>query len=151
MELKKILCAVDLSDSSNPSVEYAKLFASMSGAGILVAYVLPAQTAYEDVYLSHSDRPNEINAPSRETAEALDAFIAKNFPDNKPERVVLVGRPSEQLAKVAEDRGIDMIIMGTHGRSGLDRLFFGSVANELVKIAPCPVMTVRPEEVETQK
>ena len=52
MEVKKILCAVDLEDTIAPSVEYAKMMASMTGASILVAYVIPAHTPYEDVYLS---------------------------------------------------------------------------------------------------
>ena len=59
--------------------------------------------------------------------------------------VILVGRPSEELVKLAEEKGADLIVMGTHGRAGFDRLLFGSVANEVVKAAPCPVMTIRPE------
>ena len=52
MEVKKILCAVDLEDTIAPSVEYAKMMASMTGASILVAYVIPAHTPYEDVLLA---------------------------------------------------------------------------------------------------
>ena len=112
MEVKKILCAVDLEDTIAPSVEYAKMMASMTGASILVAYVIPAHTPYEDVYLSVNN--------------------------------ILVGRPSEELVKLAEEKGANLIVMGTHGRAGFDRLLFGSVAHEVVRAAPCPVMTVRP-------
>ena len=58
--------------------------------------------------------------------------------------VILVGRPSEELVKLAEEKGTNLIVMGTHGRAGFDRLLFGSVAHEVVRAAPCPVMTVRP-------
>jgi nucleotide-binding universal stress UspA family protein len=58
--------------------------------------------------------------------------------------VILVGRPSEELVKLAEEKGANLIVMGTHGRAGFDRLLFGSVAHEVVRAAPCPVMTVRP-------
>ena len=48
------------------------------------------------------------------------------------------------LVKLAEEKGANLIVMGTHGRAGFDRLLFGSVAHEVVRAAPCPVMTVRP-------
>ena len=50
----------------------------------------------------------------------------------------------EELVKLAEEKGANLIVMGTHGRAGFDRLLFGSVAHEVVRAAPCPVMTVRP-------
>ena len=52
----------------------------------------------------------------------------------------------EKIVEIAKELGVDMIVMGTHAREGLDRLFFGSVANEVVKSAKCPVMTIRPSK-----
>lgn len=146
MELKKILCAVDLEDTIAPSVDYAKMMASLSGASILVAYVIPAHTPYEDVYLSINQLPNEVDNPNAAVQKSMNAFLSEKFPGMETSGVILVGRPSEELVKLAEEKGADLIVMGTHGRAGFDRLLFGSVANEVVKAAPCPVMTIRPEK-----
>ncbi len=145
MELKKILCAVDLEDTLLPSVEYAKMMAELSGASILVAYVIPAHTPYEDAYLSINQHPNEVGNPSEAMQKAMNDLLAGPLAGTGATGVILVGRPSEELAKLAEERGINLIVMGTHGRAGFDRLVFGSVANEVVRSASCPVMTVRPE------
>ena len=144
MEVKKILCAVDLEDTIAPSVEYAKMMASMTGASILVAYVIPAHTPYEDVYLSVNNQPNEVNNPNETIQKSMNALLAEQVAGMDATGVILVGRPSEELVKLAEEKGANLIVMGTHGRAGFDRLLFGSVAHEVVRAAPCPVMTVRP-------
>lgn len=145
MELKKILCAVDLEDTMLPSVEYAKMMAELSGASILVAYVIPAHTPYEDVYLSINHQPNEVGNPSEAMQKGMNDLLEGPLAGREATGVILVGRPSEELVKLADERGINLIVMGTHGRAGFDRLVFGSVANEVVRSASCPVMTVRPE------
>ena len=147
MEVKKILCAVDLEDTIAPSVEYAKMMASMTGASILVAYVIPAHTPYEDVYLSVNNQPNEVNNPNETIQKSMNALLAEQFAGMDATGVILVGRPSEELVKLAEEKGANLIVMGTHGRAGFDRLLFGSVAHEVVRAAPCPVMTPHAEEV----
>ena len=144
MEVKKVLCAVDLEDTIAPSVEYAKMMASMTGASILVAYVIPAHTPYEDVYLSVNNQPNEVNNPNETIQKSMNALLAEQFAGMDATGVILVGRPSEELVKLAEEKGASLIVMGTHGRAGFDRLLFGSVAHEVVRAAPCPLMTVRP-------
>ena len=79
MEMKKILCAVDLEDTITPSVEYAKMMASMAGASILVAYVIPSHTPYEDVYLSANNHPNEVNNPNETIHErSIDGTVRRD-------------------------------------------------------------------------
>ena len=58
----------------------------------------------------------------------------------------VIDQSAEKIVEIAKELGVDMIVMGTHAREGLDRLFFGSVANEVVKSAKCPVMTIRPSK-----
>ena len=166
MEVKKVLCAVDLEDTIAPSVEYAKMMASMTGASILVAYVIPAHTPYEDVYLSVNNQPNEVNNPNETIQKSMNALLAEQFAgmDATAECQALdglagvlgsrgvgdvylclvVGRHYDVLVQLAEEKGASLIVMGSHGRAGFDRLLFGSVAHEVVRAAPCPVMTVRP-------
>ena len=78
MEVKKILCAVDLEDTIAPSVEYAKMMASMTGASILVAYVIPSHTPYEDVYLSVNNQPNEVNNPNEVHERPLGGTVRRD-------------------------------------------------------------------------
>jgi universal stress protein A len=59
------------------------------------------------------------------------------------EHVVLKGTPYEEISRFAEENKIDLIVIGTHGRTGLDRMLFGSTAEQVVRYAPCPVLTVR--------
>lgn len=59
------------------------------------------------------------------------------------ERTVIKGIPHEEIVEFARENGVDLIVMGTHGRRGLDRVFFGDTASRVVRKAPCPVLTVR--------
>ena len=68
------------------------------------------------------------------------------FPETKT--VVAAGDPSEEIIKYIHDQHIDLVIMGTHGRKGMDKIFFGSVADRIVKTAPVPVMVVNPFRVD---
>jgi nucleotide-binding universal stress UspA family protein len=61
----------------------------------------------------------------------------------KVERHILKGVPYEEIVRFADENKIDLIIMGTHGRKGIDRVLFGSTASQVVRYAPCPVLTVR--------
>ena len=136
MELKKILCAVDLKDSVNPAVEYAKMLSELSGASISAIYVVSSRSAYEN-----------LQVPVEDIARGdMDAFVEKQFPGMDVNGLIYEGRPAEKIVEIAKELGVDMIVMGTHAREGLDRLFFGSVANEVVKSAKCPVMTIRPSK-----
>ena len=74
-------------------------------------------------------------------AVAQESF--KKFP--KVETRVAVGAPADKILELAAKEKIDLIIMGTHGRKGLERTIFGSVADKIVQAAPCPVVTIRPE------
>ena len=127
MELKKILCAVDLKDSVNPAVEYAKMLSELSGASISAIYVVSSRSAYENLQVPVEDIAKGMRSIWSRARGDMDAFV-------------------EKIVEIAKELGVDMIVMGTHAREGLDRLFFGSVANEVVKSAKCPVMTIRPSK-----
>ena len=137
MELKKILCAVDLKDSVNPAVEYAKMLSELSGASISAIYVVSSRSAYENLQVPVEDIAKGMRSIWSRARGDMDAFATTSI------------TPSARSSAVwpsAKELGVDMIVMGTHAREGLDRLFFGSVANEVVKSAKCPVMTIRPSK-----
>ena len=137
MELKKILCAVDLKDSVNPAVEYAKMLSELSGASISAIYVVSSRSAYENLQVPVEDIAKGMRSIWSRARGDMDAFGEKQFPGMDVNGLIYEGRPAEKIV---------VIVMGTHAREGLDRLFFGSVANEVVKSAKCPVMTIRPSK-----
>ena len=78
---------------------------------------------------------------AEETLEALAGELRQR--GIKASWRLQAGVPFEEIVKVAEEERVDMIVMGTHGRSGLDRVLLGSVAERVIRLAPCPVLTVR--------
>jgi nucleotide-binding universal stress UspA family protein len=74
----------------------------------------------------------------------MQQFVAENFEGVDAKAEVVVGYAAEEIISIAEKEGADMIIMGTHGRKGIDRILFGSVAEKVVKNSPVPVLTIRP-------
>ena len=146
MELKKILCAVDLMDTVNPAVEYAKMLADMSGASVSVIYVISSRSTYENLQVPVEEIAKGMRRIWSRSREDMDAFVAAHFPGVDATGFIYEGKPAEKIVEIAREQDVDMIVMGTHAREGLDRLFFGSMANEVVKSSKCPVMTIRPEK-----
>lgn len=145
MELKKILCAVDLMDTVNPAVEYAKMLADMSGASVSVIYVISSRSTYENLQVPVEEIAKGMRRIWSRSREDMDAFVAAYFPGVDATGFIYEGKPAEKIVEIAREQDVDMIVMGTHAREGLDRLFFGSVANEVVRTAGCLVLTSRPE------
>ena len=75
-------------------------------------------------------------------------FTATHFKGLSVRGLVLSGYPAEEILRAAEKHHADIIVMGTHGRTGIDRIIFGSVAEKVVTAAPCPVLTVKPRPTE---
>jgi nucleotide-binding universal stress UspA family protein len=76
------------------------------------------------------------------SVQDLEAETQRNMA-SALERVTAAGHPAETIVRVAHERGADLIVMGTHGRTGLPHVLLGSVAEKVVQLAPCPVLTVR--------
>ena len=73
-------------------------------------------------------------------------FVAEHFPDVQVKAEVVVGYAAEEILSLAENEDADLIVMGTHGRKGIDRILFGSVAEKVVKNSTRPVLTIRPTD-----
>ena len=76
--------------------------------------------------------------------KSMEAFVAENFAGVDAKGHVLIGYAAEEILSRAEEEKVDLIVMGTHGRKGIDRILFGSVAEKVVKNASMPVLTIRP-------
>ena len=78
-------------------------------------------------------------------------FVDEHFSEFANKTVVVAGDASEEIMNYIEDQHIDLVIMGTHGRKGMDKIFFGSVAERVVKASPVPVMVVNPYKTDQEK
>ncbi len=141
MEIKKILCAVDFSEYSDKVAEYAKTMAQALGAEVDILYVSPSMGHYSGFDLSAASIQNFEKQISSGAQGAMDKLI-ESFNTVKATGHVQHGYPSEEILRFAEENDVDMVIMGTRGRTGLDRILFGSVAEKVVKYSKVPVLTV---------
>jgi nucleotide-binding universal stress UspA family protein len=144
-KIKKILCAVDLSEISAQVADYAKTFAKAFDAKVMVIYVAPSLTQYVGFHVPPSSIESFVGEIVSGAEKSMDTFIQEHFADVDAEGYVANGYAGEEIIKYANEQQVDLIIMGTHGRRGIDRVLFGSVAEKIVKAAKMPVLTLRPK------
>jgi nucleotide-binding universal stress UspA family protein len=148
MNIDKILVPTDLSDASTKAIDYALSLADVTDARITLLHVTPRPIDYlpldEWIFGDESDA-HDLGTRVREAAaEALETYAAK-LPAAIRERLELetvLGVPSQVIVERASD-GYDLVVMSTHGRTGVKHVMLGSVAERVVRLAPCPVLTVR--------
>ncbi len=144
LEIKKILCPLDFSEFSTKAYDYARSLARHYEATLLLQHVVqPLATTYP--YYAFPDMMNEAfgNLDSK-IEEKLDEFLAqRGAEETHVERYVHNGMVTDCILDFANQKDVDMIVMGTHGRHGFDRLAMGSVAEKVLRKASCPVLVVR--------
>lgn len=143
--ITKILCAVDLSEQSTLVANYATSLAQTLGASIVALYVAPAAGQYVGFHIPPETITQFIDDITTGAENSMQAFVAEHFSAVPTEGRVVIGDAAEVILAQAEKDKVDMIVMGTHGRTGMDRVLFGSVAERVVTCAGCPVLTVRPQ------
>jgi universal stress protein A len=143
--IKKILVPTDLSEISIAAVDYAASLAETYGAKIYMLYVIEREP-------SHSLPPAEdypeasAVAAEEEGKRNLHRFVYWKLKEIRGVvEIVRVGKPETEIPRFAEEEGIDLIVMATHGRTGLAHVLMGSVAERVVRTSLVPVMTVKPE------
>lgn len=148
IEFKKILFPCDFTDASKKIVPYVLSTAEKYGAQLYVFHAVDDLEGWGGVYMPYSHR-EDIIRQAMEQAEKLMDDICKEQLDAYPNLVkrLVSGNPAEQILQTVQNEGIDMIIIGTHGRGGLEHFIFGSVAEKVVKQAPVPVMVINPDKV----
>jgi nucleotide-binding universal stress UspA family protein len=142
---RRILHPTDFSPASRPAFRRAVELAKIYRARLLVAHVLSLLPVVEDAFVP----PNvwdELQRGQRVTAQRQLARLikkAKAAGARASGYLLDSGVTHEQIVRFARARRVDMIVMGTHGRSGLTKAILGSVASRVLASARCPVMTVR--------
>lgn len=140
--LNNVLVAVDFGEASEAALTYARNFARNFGARLHILHVM------ENTFL----RLRATDPRVLETAATRQLVGRLTDADRRTLRAVTVIRtsdaPAEEIVQYAKDEQIDLIVMGTHGRAAVAHLLMGSVAERVVRTAPCPVLTVRHPEHE---
>ena len=131
---QRILCPVDFSETSMKAFTYADRLARESGAELVLVHAFEMPASY--------DPAGQYEPADQSLRERLEAATPAT-PAANVTRLMHAGPPGEVICWFASDQECDLIVMGTHGRGGLMHLLLGSVAEYVIRYAPCPVITIR--------
>lgn len=144
--IKKILCPVDFSEPSELAVKYAASLASLFGAKLHLLHVVEHLHGHEH-FLILALTPQEIAEKMKTQAqEQLSRFTSHLDEGSEIEAEVREGKAFVEIIKMAREESIDLIVMGSHGRTGLPHILIGSVAERVIRKAPCPVLIVKAKD-----
>ncbi len=141
-----ILFPVDFSDNNGKVIPYVLEMAGIHQAGLHLLYVVRDMEHYAGFYVPHPNLTRLAADVAAGAERKMAEFRREAF--SGLERVftrVLIGDAASAIVSYAQEEGVDLIIMGTHGRKGLEHAIFGSVAEKVVKNSPVPVLTVNPQ------
>lgn len=145
--ITKILYATDFSESSLPAAEYALTLAQLAGAELRVLHVLGEftdrrKTMIQPEAMALLEREVEIHA-----LKAMEDFCKEHFAATVPyTNEIVMGLPFQEIIRVSKEMRADLIVVGTHGRTGLEHVMVGSTAERLVRRSTIPVLTVRGQD-----
>ncbi len=147
-EFKKILFPVDLSEISPKIVPFVKSMAYKYDAEIHLLFVARIMQHFTSIYVPHPSintfETELVGGAEKKLYEFKEEFFA-DFPGTVSS--VVVGDAAEEIMTYVQSKGIDLVLMGSHGRKGMDKIVFGSVAERVVKSSPVPVLIVNPHRV----
>ena len=141
--IKKILAPTDLSELSGAGVRYAFELAQTVGAEVTVYHAVSTEELLG--YGRSGSRGDIIEKCDTEVRRFLDDHCSDLLPLAKVHRKVELGAPDINIVEEAKKEGTDLIVISTHGRTGLSHVLVGSVTEKVVRHAPCPVLSIRPE------
>ncbi|MEI7906172.1 MAG: universal stress protein [Bacteroidota bacterium] len=145
--LKKILVPIDFSDNSKKALRYAIPFAQQFNASLILVYIVeptiyPSDFGFGQVGFPDVEKELHQKAVA-EMSELIDSVVPASL---KTQTLVGSGIPFVEITTYAKQEEVDMIIVATHGRTGVEHILFGSTAEKIIRKAPCPVLVVRSEE-----
>jgi len=145
LSIKTVLVPTDFSDASESALAYGKALAEKFGASLHLVHVMEDLLAHAwaaEVYVASA--PNLREEIERESRQRLDSMLPAGEREHlQAKTALLAGNPFIEIIRYAKANGVDLIVMGTHGRGPIAHMLLGSVAEKVVRKAPCPVLTVR--------
>jgi nucleotide-binding universal stress UspA family protein len=150
MNVKKVVCPIDFSDNSKLIAESAAYIAGTFKAEIHFVYIVQSFEDYSGFFVPQMAMPNlesELFSGAEEHLAHFCTEYEESFKQAGAALVahrVFVGDVAEKIVDYADEIAADLIIMGTHGYKGIEKIMFGSIADKVVRSAYCPVMTINP-------
>jgi len=138
VQVSKILFPTDFSTTCQAALELATTLARDTKAKLLIVHVEEPPAVYSEGALYYG-----LTEPDRAALWRMLAEVVPTDPTVPYEHRLIVGAPASSILYLAEKEGADLIVMPTHGRTGMTRLLMGSVAEEVVRKAKCPVLTIK--------
>ena len=149
IDMKRIIVPIDFSDYSKKALRYAVEFAKQFSAEIILVYVVEPVVYPADFSFGQVAIPSMENELRQRGEEQLAKLLENEAGHLIPSRaVVRSGKPFVEINLLAQEENADLIIIATHGHSGIEHVLFGSTAEKVVRKAHCPVLTVREKEKE---
>ncbi len=144
-DIKQILFATDFSDNSKFALTYALSIAKRYDARLYALHVIQQPSYPLGMYAEISfDAMDKFNKNISEAVDKEMQVLQESLGEvTNYECLVVHGTPFLEILRTAKEKSVDLIIVGTHGRTGLDHVLFGSTAEKVVRRAPCPVLSVR--------
>lgn len=143
--VNKILCPLDFSENSMEALDNAIEMARQLSAKLILAHVITPIPV-----VPTPSHPSEFDISSyremlKDTADKnMDSIVKDKIPSGVEfEKIISSGDPAQEIDKIAQNEDVDLLIISTHGRSGLKHLIFGSVAEKIIRHTPCPVLTIK--------
>ena len=142
-----VLVAVDFSDSSDNAFQMALSMAKSFSAKLLILHVINEPVDLRGFYVPHISFEKLEEEIEEGAQKMMESFCRRNLVDfENYASLIVAGLPYEQIIDQAEEKSADLVVLGTHGRSGLDHVLFGSTAEKVVRKSKVPVLTVRLDE-----
>jgi nucleotide-binding universal stress UspA family protein len=138
MKGRKILYSTDFSTMGHTALEMATSLARDRGAKLVIVHVEEPPMAYGGGEFYYG-----MDEPNREEIQRMLAEVVPTDPTIQYEHRLMIGLPATSIVEMARRENVELIVMGSHGRTGLTRLLMGSVAEEVVRKAECPVLVVK--------
>ena len=150
LSVKKLLCPTDFSEPSYKGIKAASIMAKHFAAELIVAYVIKPMPTYsspgfESVVggTSHFNVAEYLKEIEGEAKKSLDRVLEEMVPDSIASRsAILHGEAAEEIVDLAREEKVDAIVIATHGYTGFRHFISGSVAEKVVRLATCPVLTI---------
>jgi nucleotide-binding universal stress UspA family protein len=144
---KRICCPIDFSDASRAAMEVAADLARRFGADLVLlhAYPIPGYTFPDGSVVASPKMMQDLADQAQKHLEEWRGDAEKLLGAPRVTAEKAVGEPAAEILEVAKQARADLIVMGTHGRTGLEHALMGSIAERVVRRAHCPVLTIRPQ------
>ena len=145
-KIHSILCPVDFSDASRKAVQYAREFAANMGSSIYLLNVVEPRPMAVDITFNYVPLAEDLEKAARADLDVILQYLLGA--GLTAECSVEIGNPADIILEKSGELDVNLMIMGSHGKTGLSRFIMGSVAETVVRKANCPVLIVKAEEKE---